>query len=121
MIPGAGSRRGSSRLGCLVTLALFAGALYYGMHIGEVYFRYFELLDEMRSQARLAPGLTDDAIHRRLMDRADHVVPGRIRGFEVKRSDRPASITITTEYSERVQLPFFDHVFLFRPRAHQPL
>ena len=33
------SRRGESRLGCLISLALFAGALYYGINIGEVYIR----------------------------------------------------------------------------------
>ena len=38
------SRKGSSNLGCLVSLALFVGALYYGINIGEVYFRYYQVV-----------------------------------------------------------------------------
>ena len=41
------SRRGASSLGCLFSLLLFVGALYYGVNIGELFFRYYRLLDEM--------------------------------------------------------------------------
>ena len=39
-----------------------SGALYYGVHIGGVYWRYYQLLDDMRQQAQRADQLTDDAI-----------------------------------------------------------
>ena len=35
-------------------LALFVAALYYGVHIGGVYWRYYQLLDDMRQQAIFA-------------------------------------------------------------------
>ncbi|HEX7337707.1 MAG TPA: hypothetical protein VF252_10905 [Gemmatimonadales bacterium] len=34
-------RRGAGALGCLLSLLLFAGALYYGVNIGQVYLRYY--------------------------------------------------------------------------------
>ena len=34
-------RRGASMLGCLVSVVLFLAALYYGVHIGGVYWRYY--------------------------------------------------------------------------------
>ena len=53
MRPGGG-RRGASSTGCLISLLIFVGLLYYGVNIGEVWFRYYQLVDEMKTQARLA-------------------------------------------------------------------
>ncbi|MBA3345435.1 MAG: hypothetical protein H0T44_09085 [Gemmatimonadales bacterium] len=113
-------RRGGSTLGCLVTLALFVAALYYGVHIGQVYLRYYQLLDAMRFQALLAPSLEDDVINRRLRLTADSLL-GHSPRFRINRGGRPRRITIETEYSERVELPLFKHTFVLRPRAEQPL
>lgn len=112
------SRRGAGRLGCLVSLALFAGALYYGVHIGQVYLRYYQLLDAMRSQARLAPSLSNEVIDRRLTAVADSLLPGKIRHFRIRRGQR---ITIQAKYTETVDLPFFKRTFVLRPRAEEPL
>jgi hypothetical protein len=60
------SRRGTSTTGCLVSLILFVAAVYYGIHLGEPWFKYYQLLDEMRVSARLAPTLCDVVIRRRL-------------------------------------------------------
>src|SRR2546422_8677273 len=57
-------RRGASSTGCLISLLVFVALLYYGVNIGEVYFRYYRLLDEMQSQARLAAALDDGTICR---------------------------------------------------------
>jgi len=59
-------RRGASSTGCLVSLLLFVAALYYGVNIGEVWFRYYRLVDEMKTQVRLAAALDDGTIRRRL-------------------------------------------------------
>jgi hypothetical protein len=115
------SRRGGSRLGCLVSLALFVGALYYGFNIGQIYFRYYQLLDGMRTQARLAPSISDDVIHRRLTGQADSLLPGGAPKFQITRGGHPNRITITTEYAEEVDLPLFKHTFLLRPRAEEAL
>src|SRR5256885_13229677 len=60
------SRRGASSAGCLVSLLVLVGALYYGVNIGELFFRYYRLLDEMQTQAQLAPSLDDGTIRRRI-------------------------------------------------------
>ena len=43
-------RRGSSSLGCLFTLLVLAAVLYFGINVGEVYFRYFQYKDAMRQE-----------------------------------------------------------------------
>jgi hypothetical protein len=116
------SRRGSSTTGCLFTLLIFAVVLYYGAHIGEVYFRYFRLIDAMRGQAQLAPSLTDDVIRRRLVDRADDLgLPPEAQRFRIVRSQRDRNIVISTQYSETVELPFVVHTFVLRPHVAEPL
>jgi hypothetical protein len=115
------SRRGGGGLGCLVSLALFAAALYYGFYIGQIYLRYYQLLDSMRTQARLAPSIDDDVIHRRLAGQADSLLPGRSPRFKIIRGGHPNRITITTEYTEKLDLPLFRHTFVLRPRAEEAL
>ena len=116
------SRHGKSNLGCLVSLALFVAALYYGINIGEVYVRYYQMLDEMRSQARLAPGLTDAVIHRRLLDKADELgLPPEADKITIRRTPQPARIVIESEYSETLQLPLITPTCHFHPRAEEPL
>jgi len=115
------SRRGTGGLGCLFSLLLFAGALYYGVHIGQVYLRYYELLDGMRTQARLAPSLHDDVIYRRLTVQADSLLPGGSPRFKITRGGRPNRIVIETEYTDQVDLPLFKHKFVLRPRAEETL
>ena len=113
------SRRGGSTMGCLFSLVLFIAALYYGVHIGEVYLRYYRLLDAMRFQAQLAPNIKDDTvIDRRLTAAADSIL-GRPLRFRIARTTR--RITIQTEYSDLVDLPLFKHTFLLQPRAEAPL
>ena len=118
---GRTSRRGGSSLGCLLSLLLFAGALYYGINIGQVYLRYYQLLDGMRTQARLAPSLHDDVIYRRLTMQADSLLRGGSPRFRITRGGRPNRIVIETEYADSVDLPLFKYKFVLRPRAEEPL
>lgn len=116
------SRRGTSTLGCLVSLLILAAALYYGINIGELYLRYYQLSDAMDSQARVAPSLTDAVILRRLQDQVDALgLPSEAGRFKIRRSGRPPRIVIETTYQESVSLPFFNHTFTFTPRAEEPL
>jgi hypothetical protein len=110
------SPRGTSTLGCLVSLALFVGALYYGVHIGQVYLRYFELLDDMRTQAHMGANFSDNEINAHLTAQADSLL-GEAPRFQITRAGR--RITIKTEYTESVELPFFKHAFVLRPHAEE--
>lgn len=118
------SQRGASSKGCLVSLLIFVAVLYYGVNIGEVFFRYYRLLDEMQTQARLAPGLDDGTIERRVRAAISELgVPDSAGGRQllIRRSASPRQIVIETRYSEFVSLPLFKHTFSFHPRATQPL
>ncbi|HYF38898.1 MAG TPA: hypothetical protein VD930_04350 [Gemmatimonadales bacterium] len=115
------ARSGAARFGCLLSLAVFAVALYYGVNIGQIYFRYYQLMDGMRTQARLAPTLQDDVIQRRLVAQADSLLPGKRPQFRITRGGTPNRIVIETVYTEGVDLPLFKRTFVMHPRAEQPL
>ena len=114
---GRHDRRGNSSLGCLVSLILLLAASYYGYHIGQIYFRYYQIQDEMETQAKLAPSLQNDVIYRRLAALSDSLL-GRTLTFDIRRTNR---ITIHAEYSDSVDLPLFKHVFHFQPKSEAPL
>ena len=52
-------QRGLSSLGCLVTLMLVAAVLYFGVGIGEHYFRFYQYQDSMRQEVRFAAHNSD--------------------------------------------------------------
>ncbi|MEP6686961.1 MAG: hypothetical protein ABJC36_01345 [Gemmatimonadales bacterium] len=107
-------------LGCVLSVVLFLGALYYGVHIGGVYWRYYELLDDMQQQAKRADQVTDAAMQAHLTAQADSIL-GQTPDFRIDRGGRPNRITIETDYTETVALPGFTHTFVLRPRAEEPL
>jgi hypothetical protein len=113
--PRLGNRRGRGNFGCLLTLLLFAGALYYGIPVGEVYLRYYRLLDAMRFQASLARSVDDQTISRNLTATADSLL-GQSPKFRIIRRG-PGRTTIQTEYTERVELPLFKRSITLRPRV----
>ncbi len=113
---------GSSTTGCLLSLLIVLAVLYYGLRVGEVYWRYYQLRDEMQVNARLAPGLTDDVIQRRLAAKVSELFgPDRTMQFRISRGTRVRSIVIETEYRDSVSLPLFQRGFTLRPRAEEPL
>ena len=52
-------RRGMSSLGCLVLLLLVAAAGYFGVNIGEHYFRFYQFQDDMRQEVKFAAHNSD--------------------------------------------------------------
>ena len=122
MVSPARARRGASSMGCLFSLLVFVAALYYGVNIGEVFFRYYRLLDEMQAQAQLASALDDGTIRRRVQATAQEIgLPPEAQQIRVIRRASPREIIIETSYAESVTLPFFNHTFNLHPKATQPL
>ncbi|HLQ59723.1 MAG TPA: hypothetical protein VK113_09425 [Gemmatimonadales bacterium] len=118
------TRRGVTSSGCLLSLLILVAVLYYGVNIGEVYFHYYRLLDEMQTETRIASGLDDGTIRRRIQAAIEEIgLPDSAGGrqLQIRRSASPREIVIETRYSEVVSLPFFNHSFSFHPRAAQPL
>ena len=116
-------RRGASSTGCLISLLLFVAVLYYGVNIGELWFRYYRFLDEVQTQARLAAALDDGTIRRRLQAAVQEIgLPDSVgTKLSIRRTFMPREIRIETWYSEDVHLPLFNHTFRFNPKATQPL
>jgi len=120
--PRSPGRRGASSTGCLFSLLIFVAVLYYGVNIGEVYFRYYRLLDEMQTQAQLAAALDDGTIRRRIQATAQDIgLPDQAQSIRIIRRASPREIAIEAEYSETIHLPLFTHTFTFHPKATQPL
>jgi hypothetical protein len=117
------SRRGASSTGCLVSLLILVALLYYGVNIGELYLRYYRLLDAMDTQARVAAALDNGTIQRRIVDAIDDIgLPdAATENLTITRTPSPREITIETDYSESVHLPLFDHTFHFHPKATESL
>src|SRR5512139_1566837 len=110
------ARRGASRLGCLVSVLLAVTVAYFGFNIGEVYLRFYRMRDAMSQEARFAQNRDDVAIRIRLAALADSLgLPDDAGRIVIRRDAR--SVTISTDYSEHVELPLFVRTFRFTPRV----
>jgi hypothetical protein len=112
--------RGRSSLGCLILLLLVAIALYFGVNIGEAYWRFYEFQDAMRQEVRFARQIPDDRIKLHLAALADSLgLPQSATEIMVERTN--SSISVSTEYAERFGFPVFSREIRFKPRAAGPL
>jgi len=115
-------RRGASRYGCLAAALVLVAVLYYGVDVGAVYLRYWQMLDEMQSVARLARSLDDASIQQRLHAKAVALdLPTPAHRFTVRRSSRPREIRISSSYAETIRLPFTTYTLRLNPVARAPL
>jgi hypothetical protein len=109
---------GRASLGCLLALLLLTVALYFGVNVGEVYWRYYRYRDAMQQEARFAHLRTDEVIAERLSSVAQSLgLPDAARPPKVEREVTSRRIIISADYSERVELPGFVRTFAFAPRA----
>ena len=114
------SPRGRSSLGCLFLLLIVAAALYFGINVGEAYWRYYEFQDAMRQEVRFAKQIPDERIKLHLAALADSLgLPEEATEITVDRSG--STISVSAEYSERVELPLFARQIRFYPRAQGPI
>jgi hypothetical protein len=114
------SRSGRSMLGCLFTVLLVVTVVYFGVNLGEPYWRYYQFRDTMSQMARFGGQLTDAEIVSRLRLKVDSLgLPPEANQLRVTRTQR--SITIAVEYAEVVDLPLYTRHIIFRPRVESPL
>ena len=114
------TRRGASSIGCLFGVLLVAAVVYFGMNVGEAYWRYYQFRDDIQQEVRFAAHNNNDAIMTRLRAAADslglpeaagHVIIRRVKGL----------ISIESYYDEPVELPGHVRELHFHPRAEGPL
>jgi hypothetical protein len=110
------ARPGSSSLGCLFMLLLLSAAVYFGVNVGEVFFRFYQYKDAMRQEVRFASHNSDAAILRHLRVQADSLgLPEAAGEVSLQRDGR--HIEIESEYYEHIELPLFVREVRFNPHA----
>ena len=110
------SRRGVSSLGCLFMLLIVTAAVYFGINVAEVYWRFYEYQDDMRGLARFAANAPQDTILNRLRASADSLgLPRDAARVIVRRND--SRIILESDYYEHVELPGYVREIHFHPRA----
>lgn len=114
--PSRTGRRGASGAGCLFSLLLMAALLYYGINLGRLWWRYWEIKNRMELAARYFTNLTDAQILADLRADAKEIgLPAEAGRFRIRRVEHPPAITIATEYRESVNLPLLKRTFVFKP------
>ncbi len=113
------SRRGASMTGCLVSLVVTIIAVYYGMQVGRVYYRFYAIKDKIDSAALFAQTEPTEQILRNLRQAADEIgLPPAAKNFQIRRTDvYPRTITISTVYTENLNLPFVKKTVTFKTSA----
>jgi hypothetical protein len=97
-------------------LLLVAAALYFGVNVGEAYWRFYEYQDAMRQEVRFAKQIPDDRIKLHLSALADSLgLPEEAADVTVNRTTE--DISVSAEYSEQVELPLFVRQIRFKPHA----
>ncbi len=109
-------RRGTGKLGCLVTLMVMAAGVYFAVNVGEVFWNYYVFQDRMRTMAAYASMRSDGAIRNRLVALADSLdLPESAYNVHVRRV--PHAIFIWADYSQHIELPGFVYELHFNPQA----
>lgn len=110
------SRRGATKLGCLVTLLILAAVGYFGANAGDKYWRYLKYRDAMRQEVRFRAKQPIPQIRARLRALADSLgLPPDAGIVTVRKNGR--QILIEAHYEETIEFPGFRRDVHFEPRA----
>jgi hypothetical protein len=113
-------RVGASSMGCLFTLLVVAVIVYFGVNIGEVYWRAYQFEDDMQQEVKFAAHSTNDVILTHLRASADTLgLPDDAQHISIHRTAK--SISLEAEYDERIELPMYVREQHFHPHAEGPL
>ncbi|MSR02181.1 MAG: hypothetical protein EXR94_05510 [Gemmatimonadetes bacterium] len=119
MVNPTKSRRGASMTGYLGSLVVTIIPVYYGMQVGRVSYRFYAIKDKIDSAALFAQTQPTEQILRNLREASDETgIPPAARNFQIRRTDiYPRTITISTVYTENLNLPFVTKTVTFKPTA----
>jgi hypothetical protein len=97
-------------------LLVVAAVLYFGVNIGEVYWRFYEYEDAMRQEVRFAAQIPDERMKLHLSALADSLgLPEEAGDVTIDRTK--TDISVSAEYSEQVEFPLFVRQIRFKPHA----
>jgi len=113
------SRVGRSSLGCLVGLLIVVALIYFGVKVGEVYWRAYQFEDAMKQEARFASQISNERMLIHLRAFADTLgLPEEAGGnVQITRGRDNHSIVIESDYNELVELPLAVRPVHFKPRV----
>jgi hypothetical protein len=107
-------RPGASTLGCLFGMLVVVAVVYFGVNVGAPFVRYYEFRDAIRQEVRFADRKSDGQIIATLRLKADSLMlPAAAHKINVRRT--PSSITVWTDYAEKIDFPFVTRDITFRP------
>jgi hypothetical protein len=110
------SRRGITKLGCLIWLLIVTAIGYFGLHFGEAYYRYLQYKQAMDAEVRFRSFLPDERIIKNLKAQADSIgLPDDAKIITIKRDN--GRITIEAHYEETIELPGKKKDIHFEPKA----
>jgi hypothetical protein len=94
--------------------------MFFGVNLGEAYWRFYQFQDAMRQEVRFAKQIPDDRIKLHLSALADSLgLPEEATDITVNRTR--SDISVSADYTERVAMPLLVRVIRFNPRAQGPL
>jgi hypothetical protein len=110
VMSGVRWQRGESKIGCILALIIFVGAVVVGVKTFPVVVNVGELQAEIEAQAERAglPRHNDKFIRRRIVEKAEELhLPVRPEMIEIER--RKNDITIHLEYDVVLDYPFYTY------------
>ena len=114
------NERGVTRTGCLFSVLVLVAVVYFGLPIAGMYVRYYRMENEMQTQARFAPNLSDATIRRRLLQTIEELgLPAGAKRIIIRRISRPREIIIRASWEETIVLPFYTRVQTFAPEVRE--
>lgn len=118
MVARRRSVQGASTLGCLFAIMLLMAVLYYGLDAGRIYWDYYKFQDEIETSARFASTQSDDQIRQHLRGVArDLGLPTEAQRIVIRRTGHPPVVTIQSQYTVEIVLPFKRKELTLRPKA----
>ena len=118
MVTRGSSTRGASTLGCLFTIMILLAVLYYGIDAGRMYWDFYKFQDEMETSARFAATQTDDQIRLHLKGVAQDLgLPAEAQRIVIQRTKHPPLVSIRSQYTVELTLPFTHKEVILRPAA----
>jgi hypothetical protein len=110
-------RKGASRLGCLIQIAIVAAIFYVASVAGHDALMYYRFKDAMRNETMFAASRGDSGIKARLQAFTDSVdLPASARNINIVREEN--RIRIWSQYDKVYKLPLnHTKVIHLRPSA----
>lgn len=98
-------RRGGGSGGCLIWIAIIAGAFVFGWPAAKVYLRAYEYEDALRQTLLHAKADTDEGLKSRMRFSADSIGGLPDQAYDVTVDRREGMIRLIAAYTDTIKFP----------------